>query len=125
MSTTLFDFTLSSRPALAAEVHERERESRQHLLDHLPDLLQWHQEVGGCQEYARLLRGLLRAREDCNTRAITAYLGRGKWPKADVPSRHPAVQPSLERTREFPEGHLNEVWVEGIVAVLARWQDHD
>jgi hypothetical protein len=72
------------------------REGRQHLLDHLPGLVEWAEEVGGCQEYRNSLLALLRARDGLGEATLAAFLDEGTWPGQGTEPEWVASLRSLE-----------------------------
>jgi hypothetical protein len=74
-----------------------DRAGRQHLLDHVEDVLEWAIQVGGCPEYQVMLRTLLRAREDHQGVVTAAFVRAGTWP-----SRLKQQEPSKPVLRAVP-----------------------
>ena len=78
------------------EIEQKCRTGRQYLLDGLPDLIRWAEDVEGCWEYTQRLRALLRAQEDGDEAVVAAYVEYGALPKPSQGATDP--HPSMQRT---------------------------
>jgi hypothetical protein len=77
----------TSGPELVGDAEAEAHEGRQQLLDHVQDLVEWAEEVGGCPEYRHSLATLLRAREAHDEATLAAFLVAGTWPRENFQSQ--------------------------------------
>jgi hypothetical protein len=102
------NFTASARSDLQASRLDGARRARQHLLDNVHDVLQWHEEVAGCREYRERLQGLLRADGSGDKAALALFVDNGRWPPSTRRDRSAVTPPHL--TRVAPEaGRVSDV----------------